>query len=325
MAHFDLEKWLGTQCGLADFTVTPLAGDASFRRYFRVTCEDRSLIAMDASAEKQSCVPFAAIAKTLQEAGVTAPSVLFKDMDKGFLLLTDLGNDLYRDVLTLQNADALYGRAIDVLLQMQQRITQVKDLSLKQFDAKWMTDELNLFKEWFLEKYLLLELSHKTQKMLANTFDFVANQSAMQPIVFTHRDYHSANLMVLDNQRVGVLDFQDAFMGPVTYDLVSLLRDCYIAWPEKCVEKWVSEFWQKQALPNVSHDQFVQWFDVMGMQRHLKALLTFSRKCCRDGNESYLQHVPRTLHYVLSVSERYPECHALNQFLTEQVIEKCAE
>ena len=188
-----------------------------------------------------------------------------------------------------------------------------------------MRDELMLCKEWFFEKYLSLTLSREAHARLNASFDFLAENAANQPLVFMHRDYHSANLMRLENEEVGILDFQDAFIGPLTYDVVSLLRDCYIDWPEKRVIEWATYYWQKIALPSVSLETFLRWFDLMGIQRHLKCLLTFSRKYCRDQNAEYVQHIPRTLHYIITISERYPECKALTIFLREEVMEKCAQ
>jgi len=317
------EQWLTDQCPLASYQLDALPGDASFRRYFRVQQADRSYIAMDASVEKQSCVPFAAIARALREQGLNAPEIFASDFKQGFLLLTDFGDRTYLKELTLANAPMHYHHALDALQLMQQ--CKMADGTLQSFTAEFMRNELNLFREWFFEKYLALTLSDSAHKMLASCFHFLAESAAAQPQVFMHRDYHSANLMILPTNRVGILDFQDAFVGPITYDLVSLLRDCYIAWPEDMVHKLVRYFWEKIALPHVSAEEFLSWFDLMGMQRHLKALLTFSRKYCRDNNKNYLQHIPRTLHYILTVSARYPATLPLHQFLIDTVIEKCVE
>ncbi len=316
-----LTTWLTTHCGLTDFQLEALPGDASFRQYFRVRGSDYSYIAMNAAVEKPSCVPFVAIANTLRHAGLSAPEIIASDFSEGFLLLTDFGNHLYLKELTTQNAKELYTRALDALFVMQ----QCRYAELKPFTAEFMRNELMLSKEWFLTKHLELIIPDDTSHMLADCFTFLADSAANQPYVFMHRDYHSANLMVLPNQAVGILDFQDAFIGPVTYDLVSLLRDCYIAWPDALVVELVKYYWEKLALPNVSFSEFKRWFDLMGIQRHLKAILTFSRKYRRDNNAGYLQHIPRTLNYVLTVSQHYPECHALHHFLKNEVVEKCVE
>lgn len=317
------EHWLNESCHLAGCRLEPLLGDASFRRYVRVHHLNRTYIAMDASAEKASCVPFVAIAQSLQKMGLCPPTVFAHDFSEGFLLLGDLGDRLLLRELTLANAPTHYRHALDTLAIMQQ--TKVHDWTLKPFTDEFMRAELDLFKEWFLEKHLMLTLPDSTNSMLDETFDCLAKDIASQPQVFMHRDYHSANLMVLPQDKIGVLDFQDAFYGPVTYDLVSLLRDCYISWPELMVEDLVRFFYEKINVPSVGFREFLRWFDWMGMQRHLKALLTFSRKFRRDNNPHYLQHIPRTLNYVLTVSERYAETRLLHQFLKNQVVEKCVE
>ncbi len=319
-----LAHWLTNQCQLAGFHMTPLPGDASSRRYFRIQHQQGSYIAMDASLEKPSCVPFVAIAKTLRQHKLDAPDIIASDLAQGFLLLSDLGNHLYLATLNSDNALELYQRALDALLIMQQ-CQHVEGLTLKPFTADFMRTELNLFKEWFLEKHLSLTISESANKMLTACFTFLADSAASQPYVFMHRDYHSANLMVLPNQRVGILDFQDAFIGPITYDLVSLLRDGYIAWPAEWVHFLVRRYWEMLARPNVAFDEFLRWFDLMGMQRHLKIILTYSRKFRRDQNENYLKHIPRTLNYIKTVSARYPECQSFLYFLQENGVEKCAE
>ena len=317
----NIKQWLTQQ--LTSYQWDPLPGDASFRQYYRVLHADRTYIAMDASHEKQSCIPFAAIAQSLRKQGLNTPDIFASDFTQGFLLLADFGNRLYLNELNMTNMLSHYHHALDALHIMQP--CKIDGWILKPFTKEFMRNELNLFKEWFLEKHLALTLTHSMNNMLDASFDFLSNSAASQPYVFMHRDYHSANLMILPNDQVGILDFQDAFIGPVTYDLVSLLRDCYITWPEETVHQLVMSFFEKIKLPNVSAEAFLCWFDWMGMQRHLKALLTFSRKYRRDNNANYLQHIPRTLNYVVSISQRYPETKALHQFLTSMVVEKCVE
>lgn len=317
------EQWLSGPCQLAAYQLDPLPGDASFRRYARVHHAGKTYMAMDASTEKQSCIPFVAIAQSLRKHGLSAPEILASDLTQGFLLLTDFGDRLYLNELNITNAIVHYQRALDALLRMQD--CQIENWTLKPFTAEFMQNELQLFKEWFLEKYLKLNLTQSTHNMLDNSFYRLAENAAAQPYVFMHRDYHSANLMILPENQVGILDFQDAFIGPITYDLVSLLRDCYIDWPENIVNQLVTYFWEKNKLSNMGLDEFIRQFDWMGMQRHLKALLTFSRKYCRDNNANYLRHIPRTVNYVLTISERYPETKLLHEFLKNEVIEKCVE
>jgi hypothetical protein len=312
-----LHKWLAETCGLESPAFQALAGDASFRRYFRVRQPAGSYIVMDAPPEKENCQPFVAISRALRSHGLLTPEIIAADLAQGFLLLTDFGDGLLLNKLKPNNAEQLYTRTLEVLARLQNCST-VTDWQVKPFTADFMYQELKLFSEWFLKNHLALDLSANTENMLERLFSFLAETAANQPQVFMHRDYHSANLMVLPNDQIGVLDFQDAFIGPVTYDLVSLLRDCYIAWPEDLVTQLALQYRDKLNLA-VSDEEFMRWFDLMGLQRHLKALLTFSRKYRRDGNANYLQHIPRTLNYILQESRRHPECQEFHVWLREEV------
>lgn len=312
----DLEQWLSETCNLPTHKLHAMAGDASFRRYFRVEMEDQSYVAMDAPPPRENCIPYIAIAKTLRQMGLCAPDIIASHVNKGFLLITDFGDYLYLKELNPTNAEELYTRALDALTILQS-CRQVDGWPIPTFTAEFMRQELEMFKEWFLCKHMNLTLSLQRDHQLATCFDFLAQSASSQAQVFMHRDYHSANLMVLPNKQVGILDFQDAFIGPVTYDLVSLLRDCYITWPDEVVTKLVLQYWQNLNLPHVTADQFLFWFDMMGLQRHLKALLTFSRKLHRDGNASYLQHIPRTVSYIEKVSARYSNCQVLSELCIE--------
>lgn len=314
------QQWLADYFGNPDFTAVPLAGDASFRLYYRIHHANQTLIAMDASAERERCLQFIAIANALRAKGLNTPEVFTSDLNAGYLLLTDFGDGLYVNELTHQNADELYSRALDSLATLS-TCQRIDNYQVPIFTARFMRDELSLFQEWFIEKYLQITLTNEQLKSLAHCYDLIVDHCAQQPQVFMHRDYHSANLMVLPRDQVGILDFQDAFIGPVTYDLVSLLRDCYIDWPNELVEKWV-RYYQQLIGSFVDPEEFISWFDWMSMQRHLKALLTFSRKYCRDKNANYLRFIPRTVNYVVTVSARYPELNALQEFFSEQVVEK---
>jgi aminoglycoside/choline kinase family phosphotransferase len=327
-----LDQWLKTHCQLPAFKLTAMAGDASFRRYFRVTAGQGQYVAMDAPPERENnCRPFIAIAESLRRQGLLTPEVIACDVTAGFLLLTDLGDRLYLNELTTANVELLYTTALDALAILQN--CSVQNWTIPPFTVEFMYQELQLSKEWFLVKHLGLALNTQTEKMLADFFQFLAESAGKQPQVLMHRDYHSANLMVLPDNQVGILDFQDAFMGPVTYDLASLLRDCYIAWPDRLVKKWVLQYKEKiPALAKVSDVEFIRWFDLMSMQRHLKALLTYARKMHRDHNPNYLQHIPRTLHYLATVAPEYAECQAFNVFLqdivlpaSEKVLSACAQ
>jgi aminoglycoside/choline kinase family phosphotransferase len=315
-----LEHWLHSDCQLRDATFTPMAGDASFRRYFRVALGNDSYVAMDAPLDHENCRPFIAIARALRARNLCAPEIIASTLSEGFLLLSDLGQRVYLGELNAGNAESLYDNALDALAVLQSCHT-VTDWRLPQFSAEFMYQELQNFKEWFLTRHLSLIYTASTEKMLADFFLFLAGSATSQPQVFMHRDYHSANLMVLPDKQVGILDFQDAFIGPVTYDLVSLLRDCYIAWPETFVKKLALQYKEKiSSVVPVSDEIFLRWFDLMGLQRHLKALLTFARKYHRDANADYLQHVPRTLNYIADVSSRYAESAAFNHYLNAEIL-----
>jgi len=312
-----LQAWLNNICGIPVNTLECIAGDASFRSYFRIVHQGQSYIAMDAPPDRENCHSFVAIANALRAMGVKTPTIFASDLTQGYLLLSDFGDKTFLKELTLENANPLYQSALDTLSILQTCHT-VEDWSIPLFTAQFMRQEMDWFREWYVMRYL--EVTEQESKILNPFFDWLTDTVSQQPYVFMHRDYHSANLMKLPDNQVGVLDFQDAFFGPVTYDLASLLRDCYVAWPDDLVNEWALSYLDRLSLA-VSADQFLYWFDCMSMQRHLKALMTFSRKYKRDDNKNYLQHIPRTLHYLLKISERYPESKALHHFL--QAIPAC--
>lgn len=317
-----LKNWLKT-LGISDCLIDPLASDASFRRYFRIRYQQESVIWMNAEKEQHTLAPFIAISEALRNLDLKAPEIIASHLDHGWLLLTDFGDQTLLKIVTPANATNLYAHALQSLALLQS-CKIIPNWHVPDFTAAFMRQELAWFQEWFLQKYLKLNWSPQTNYLLANCFDFLAQFAAMQPRVFMHRDYHSANLMLLSQHDIGILDFQDAFNGPITYDLVSLLRDCYIDWPEKFVQECVENY-RQTVLPKVSAEQFLRWFDLMGLQRHLKALLTFSRKFCRDNHAGYLQYIPRTINYILSISERYPETKILHHFFQTRVLAECAE
>lgn len=296
--------------------IAPLPGDASFRQYYRMYASKHTWIGMDASVEKQVCVPFVAIAKALRAMGLMTPEILAEDSTRGYLLLTDFGDAPYLKVLNQNNADYLYEIALRALSVLS-ACRHVEGYTVPPFTTAFMQQEWAWHKEWFLQKWLGLSLG-TLEKVLDQTYALIAESASLQPQVFMHRDYHSNNLMWLPNEDVGILDFQDAFIGPLTYDLVSLLRDCYVAWPTESVVEWALLYWQMlqgtDLLEGVSEQTFLQWFDWMGVQRHLKALLTFSRKSVRDQDHRYLSYVPRALNYILAESEPYPALSILHDY-----------
>ena len=325
-----LQEWLTTTCGFIEPVLQPLPGDASFRRYFRLHQAANSYIVMDAPPEKENCTSYVAISRALRTHGLLTPDIIAQDLAQGFLLITDFGDRLFLNELNTTNAETFYRQALDALVILQS-CPAVTDWQLQVFTTDFMYKELKLFQEWYLKNYLTVRLSATTESMFERLFWFLAETAANQPQVFMHRDYHSANLMVLPNNQIGILDFQDAFIGPVTYDLVSLLRDCYIAWPKEWVTKLVLQY-RNQLNMTINDSEFLRWFDLMGLQRHLKALLTFARKYCRDGSAHYLKHIPRTLKYITQESQPYAECQEFLEFLwhvimpaQQEILTVCAE
>ena len=313
-----LKTWLDDS-GIAYDNIAPASADASFRRYFRITNDHDSFIVMDAPPEKEDCTNFISIASLLLNFGLNVPKILQQDLEQGFLLLSDLGDTVFLSVLNNNTVGNMYTAAMDSLLQIQKNKTP--DLPL--YDETLLRNELNLFPDWYLEKQLKISVSDEHRKILEQTFDVLIENALTQPQVCVHRDYHSRNLMVNkhDSQAPGVIDFQDAVIGPVTYDLVSLLKDCYIDWPREKVEAWVSYF-HKEALSSgiingVSFDEFLRWFDLMGLQRHLKVAGIFSRLKHRDGKTGYLKDIPRTMDYIFDVLKRYPEFQPLQKLLSD--------
>lgn len=312
-----LQHWLQHDCQLGSYRLQALAGDASMRRYFRVYASNQTMIAMDAPPPNENCQPFVAIAVALQGMSLPAPVIYDKDIERGYLLITDFGDDTLLKCLTLENADTIYKSALDNLAVMQS-CRHVPGWYLSEFGADWMLREWQWFKEWVLDKWLGVDFV-SVEASLDQCMEQIIVSATSQPQVFMHRDYHSANLMLLPDKKVGILDFQDAFIGPVTYDLVSLLRDCYIGWQPEQVMHWMNYYFdqlvEKGVLKTTDQERFIRWFDWMGLQRHLKALMTFARKAMRDQQPMYLQHVPRTLNYLLHESGGYSEMQPLHEFI----------
>lgn len=313
----DLIQWLENACQLSDLTCQAMPGDASFRHYFRIQTPSNSFVAMDAPPPHENCQPFVAIANAFRKQGLQTPVIIQSDIDRGFLLLSDFGDDTYLKKLNADNADALYTNALDALSRLQ-ACRDVSGWSIPAFTEALMWKEWDGFSEWFAGKWLGVSVDNPALK---SCFAALIESALSQPQVMMHRDYHSANLMVLGNGEVGILDFQDAFIGPLTYDAVSLLRDCYIDWDDERVRHWALYYRQK-LMPlgfSCSESVFLRWFDWMGIERHLKALFTFARKQLRDHQPRYLNHVPRTVHYLIQVSHRYPELAVLHDFLTQEI------
>ena len=316
-----LQHWLQQQLQITDYCIEPASADASFRRYFRVTLSDGSTsVVMDAPPDKEDCGPFIHVSSMLADMGLHVPVAEHKDIGQGFLLLNDLGATQYLSVLDKDNAGQLYGDAMAALLVMQAskdpRIPQ-----LPAYDAALLQREMELFREWLVGKHLAITLSDSINKLLNDSFRTLADSALAQPRGFVHRDYHSRNLMV-STPAPGILDFQDAVYGPLTYDLVSLLRDCYISWPQAQVESWLQGFHAESRTQGLKADYetYRQWFDYMGAQRHLKASGIFARLNIRDGKPGYLKDIPLTLGYIVQVAADYAALGPLGRFIEDEVL-----
>jgi len=312
-----IKSWLHG-LGYEDYGWETASSDASFRRYFRITlATEDSYIVMDAPPFKEDTGPFIHVSALMADIGLNVPVVKQANIEDGFLLLSDLGDIQYLSVLTADNANSLYGDAIRALLNLQAGAPRQ---GLPLYNHELLLREMELFREWYLQKHLGLRLSAKQQAMLDDMFELLAQSALEQPQVCVHRDYHSRNLMVTTANNPGILDFQDAVIGAVTYDLVSLLKDCYVAWPAEQVRNWALDYQQqaqqKEIMQPVSEQQWLQWFDWMGVQRHLKATGIFARLDQRDGKPGYLKDIPRTLSYVLDVTDRYKALHPLNDLIS---------
>jgi aminoglycoside/choline kinase family phosphotransferase len=318
-----LTEWLGT-LGLVEVgTRRPASSDASFRRYFRLdvapALRDKlgdTLIAMDAPPERENVPAFIHVAGLLHEAGVTVPAIVARDVERGFLLLSDLGTTTYLARLDADNAAFMYSDAVDALIKFQ---LNSRPGELPEFDRAFVLREMNLFPEWYINRHLGVTLDDKQQAQLDKVFEAITANVLAQQQVFMHRDFHSRNLMFLDQGNPGVLDFQDAVYGPVTYDLASLLRDAYIQWDEEIVLDWVVRYWQsaKQVgLPvNPDIDAFYRDFEFMALQRHLKILGIFCRLNYRDNKPIYMGDLPTVMDYVRKTANRYTELKPLVRLL----------
>jgi aminoglycoside/choline kinase family phosphotransferase len=312
-----LKQWIKRQPGLNNIEIAPASADASFRRYFRITYPGGTLIAMDAPPEQENVSPFIDITHRLEKANLHAPHIHASDLEQGFLLLDDLGSQDFLRGLSRDSVDKLYGDALAALVKIQSADT--KDLTL--YNNKLLAVELSLFQDWYLGVHLGIELSQDQRERLDKVFSALIDNALEQPQVFVHRDYHSRNLMITAENNPGIIDYQDAVFGPITYDLVSLLRDCYISWPTEQVKAWALHY-RDQAVANelmapTQDQQFLRWFDLMGIQRHLKAVGIFSRLNHRDGKPGYLDDIPRTLNYVLKIAPGYEETERLVGLLND--------
>ncbi len=311
----ELQQWLESIAANTYTNLQAASADASFRQYFRVTNTQNSktYIVMDAPTDKEDCRPFIQITNLIRDVDVNAPNIVAKNIKQGFLLLDDLGRTSYLDSLDADTAERLYVDAIDALIKMQSIYTM-----LPAYDKTLLQTEMFLFETWYVEHHLNTKLTAQQQITLNNIFDLLINSALEQPQVFVHRDYHSRNLMVTDENNPGVIDYQDAVNGPITYDLVSLFKDCYIEWPREKVEHWLDLYLARLTPTHfIEKATLLKWFDFMGVQRHLKVLGIFSRLNYRDNKSQYLDDLPLTLKYITDCCSLYPELQPLEKILSE--------
>jgi aminoglycoside/choline kinase family phosphotransferase len=313
-----LQDWLENDLLLTVISIDAASSDASFRRYFRIRTPDGSFIVMDAPPDKENIQPFIHVAELFKRAKVYVPEIYQSHLTEGFLLLEDLGQHCLLEQLNNNTVDELYHTALASLFTLQSS-ADIQSAHLPSYDRALLTQELSLFNDWFINHYLDADLAPELWQAVQTE---LVNSALAQPVCCVHRDYHSRNLMLPPHAPLAMIDFQDAVIGPITYDLVSLLRDCYIVWPEAQVQQWCLHYYQRLVAANMvscSAQEFTRWFDLMGMQRHLKVMGIFSRLHLRDGKSTYLDDLPRTLNYILLVCSRYPELAEFHQFLSQSI------
>ena len=314
-----LTDWLSSLYPNETFTIAPASADASFRRYFRATFGDGSTkVVMDAPPQHEDCRPFLHIGKLFEDAGTHVPHVYAQDLAQGFLLLSDLGNTTYLQALATDSASRLYGDATNALIKIQ---LASKENELPPYDEALLRRELNLFPEWYIAKHLGITLSDKQKGKLEEVFQRILANNLAQPCVYVHRDYHSRNLMLIGDNNPGILDFQDAVYGPITYDLASLFKDAYIKWEEEEIIDWLIRYWEKArkaGLPvRADFGEFYRDYEMMGVQRHIKVLGIFARLYHRDGKDGYLKDMPLVMDYLRRACERYIDLKPLLVLLME--------
>ena len=308
----ELTRWLSDK-GYDGSSLSILSADASFRQYYRVNKNNISYAVMDCPPEDESLDTFLKITDKLQQAKLNVPEIFDCDLTKGFLVITDFGDDLYSKKLNDETVYCLYTDALEAIVKMQ---TKVDCTGLKDFDS-FYEDENNLFLDWFLKKHLKIELDSTSSTQINTEFNKINNILKSIPKTFVHRDYHSRNLLITDLNNPGIIYYQDAVVGPVTYDLVSLLKDCYVTWNDGLVEDMLESFFTRMKSDTINNiSDFRYWFEITGLQRHIKAIGIFSRLNYRDRKSGYLQDIPRTYAYIDKVLNKYKELSTLNEIFS---------
>lgn len=316
-----LHLWLSNTCQFNLLNFMPLTGDASFRRYYRIygnffNTAPKNYMLMDSPSPQEKIDEFVKISKILQEFDIHVPHIIQKNLQDGFLILEDFGDRLLLDELNNHTADFFYHHAIDILVHIQ---SHPYPSNLPKFDIQHMYGEMELFTTWFIGKHLDLTLTNTELDLIKKSFLYIAESIASHPKVLIHRDFHSRNLMVLQDNQLGVIDFQDAMIGPQTYDFVSLLKDCYIEWPVEKQREWCHYGFQQFYPEKLTFEQFWQEFNLCGLQRHLKVLGIFCRLFYRDHKSRYLNDLPLTWHYMYQALSQFPELAAFKQFIDTRI------
>ncbi len=317
-----INDWAKSQLG-DDCLLSVISGDASFRRYFRVQYQDNAYIIMDSPVELVPLAPFIAIADAYQNAQINVPNILAYDQKLGLMLLQDLGDIQLLGLLADDNMAGFYHKALAILPKIAS-VTATSDGNLISFDDAFVHRELTIFTDWLVKRHLQLALSAQEQALLEQAFAFLARVISEQPQVGMHRDFHSRNLMLFDNELYAI-DFQDAVLGPITYDAVSLLRDCYIRWPQEAITPLMKVHFDLCIehgflSADANFEQYERWFDLTGLQRHIKAAGIFARLHYRDNKPGYMSDIPMTLDYIIDISAKYPELTEFNAWVRARVL-----
>ncbi len=308
-----IKSWL-TNLGYKNYEIEAMGGDASFRKYYRVKVADESYVLMDSSGDKESIYPFIDISVRLLKAQVEVPRIITQNLTEGFLLLTDLGTRHLADVLSPMSVELLYMKGINQLLKIQEADT----INLQSYDREFLMFEMTLMQDWYLFQHLNQRLTSKEQQILNSSLDLICSEVLSQPQdIFVHRDFHSQNIMMETGRKLVVIDYQDARRGALTYDLVSMLKDVYVRFDPKQMERLALEFKKLKGVA-VSDEQFIRWFDFTGLQRHIKILGIFARLNIRDNKPRYLKDIPLTLQYIQEVCQKYPELQPLGELLNRR-------
>ncbi|WNC69320.1 phosphotransferase [Thalassotalea nanhaiensis] len=312
------ETWLAHSFPNEQINIIPLSGDAGFRVYYRLILAETSYIVVDAPPEKLNNLAFVSLAHCFRASGLVVPEIIHYDEINGFMCLSDFGDTLLSEKLNKSTITALYEKAIKLLPKIQQTSAQ-EQWPLPIYDAPFLQLEMEIFSEWLVIKHLNITLTSDEEKQLRQCFNLLTASALEQPQVTVHRDFHSRNLMLIDNDDIAVIDFQDAVTGPTTYDLVSLLRDCYVRWDDELIEPHIRTYYLNNKI-EVSYQQFKRWFDLMGLQRHIKASGIFARLYHRDNKPGYLQDIPLTLSYIIDIAARYPELTFLSDLVQSKIM-----